>query len=196
MKIDQLLNEVKNDLTEHRFRHTLGVKQTALELAKHYHVSPEQAEVAAIAHDIAKFWPEARLKTVLTQEITAGRVRSDILQYNKELWHAPVGAAWVNERFGIREEVILDAVRYHTSARTNMSALEKIIWLADYIEPNRNFPGVETVRALAFKDLDEAMITGLAQTIQFLLSRRQLVYPLTLEAYNDLVKVRAQKAVR
>ena len=112
---------------------------------------------------------------------------SDLLEYNSELWHAPVGAYLVETKVGITDCEILEAIRYHTSGRANMSLLEKVVYLADYIEPGRHFPGVEEVRELAQRDLDEALIQAVKNSILFLMKKNQSVYPLTLTMYNDLV---------
>jgi predicted HD superfamily hydrolase involved in NAD metabolism len=87
----------------------------------------------------------------------------------------------------VTDPEILQAVRYHTTGRAGMSLLEKVVCVADYIEPNRNFPGVEDIRSLAEQDLNEALAVALGGTIRFLIEQRKTVYPLTLIAYNDLV---------
>jgi predicted HD superfamily hydrolase involved in NAD metabolism len=118
------------------------------------------------------------------------------LEYNKELWHAPVGAEVARERFGITDEEILNAIRYHTSGRPGMSKLEKIIFLADYIEPGRRFPGVDEVRETARRDLERAVLMAMDNTIRFLLERGQKVYPLTLLARNHMLDEVEQKNLR
>ena len=101
----------------------------------------------------------------------------ELLEYNSELWHAPVGAYLVEKEAGIKDAEILDAIRYHTSGRPNMTILEKVIYLADYIEPGRNFPGVEEVREMAEKDLDQALIQSIQNTIIFLMKKNQENFP-------------------
>ncbi|BCE15522.1 hypothetical protein RSC3_02878 [Bacillus paralicheniformis] len=113
-----------------------------------------------------------------------------MLDFHHELWHAPAGAALVKTEVGITDEDILSAIRFHTSGRPNMTLLEKVIYVADYIEPGRRFPGVEEVRTLAEEDLDLALIQALKNTMTFLISKNQAVYPETVATYNALVNDR------
>lgn len=184
MERDAALKIVKEQLTEHRYQHTIGVMETAVALAKHYGADEKKAELAAIFHDYAKFRPKAEMKAIIIAE----GYPEDLLQYNAELWHAPVGAFLVQKEAGITDQEILDAIRYHTSGRPGMSLLEKIIYLADYIEPGRNFPGVDEVRAIAKDNLEEALIKAVQNTILFLMKKNQPVYPESFQTYNDLVK--------
>ncbi|OUM88159.1 MAG: phosphohydrolase [Bacillus thermozeamaize] len=184
MERAELIEAVRKVLTEHRFRHTLGVAETAKRLAARYGADVEKAEIAGILHDYAKFWPASKMREVILQEPD---LPDDLLDYDQELWHAPVGSVAIRRELGIADPEIVDAVRYHTSGRVAMSPLEKVVCLADYIEPNRNFPGVDEIRALAEEDLDRALATAFGGTIQFLIRHRKRVYPLTLLAYNDLL---------
>jgi predicted HD superfamily hydrolase involved in NAD metabolism len=110
-----------------------------------------------------------------------------LLEYNMELWHAPVGAYLVKKEAGIQDAEILDAIAYHTSGRVGMSLLDKVVYLADYIEPGRSFPGVEEVRQTAKQNLDHAVIQALRNTVVFLMKRNQAIYPDTFKTYNDLI---------
>lgn len=183
MNREYLLQATKKQLTPARWEHTLRVADTAVRLAKRMNVDPDRAEIAAILHDYCKFWPEEDL--ILW--IEKCHLPLDLLSYNKELWHAPVGAEVARKELGINDEDILNAIRYHTSGRPGMSKLEKIIFLADYIEPGRRFPGVDQVRELSENDLDLAVLQALNNTIIFLIERGQKVYPLTLLARNDML---------
>jgi predicted HD superfamily hydrolase involved in NAD metabolism len=186
MDRNKALAIVKEQITEKRYIHTLGVMDTAIHLAKQYHVDVQQAETAAIFHDYAKFRPIDEMKKVILEQHFDQR----LLEYNPELWHAPVGAYLVEKEVGITDVDVLNAIRYHTSGRVGMTPLDKIIYLADYIEPGRKFPGVEEARSLAEKDLDEALIYSVRHTILFLMNRNQTVYPDTFEFYNDLLMTR------
>jgi predicted HD superfamily hydrolase involved in NAD metabolism len=183
MEREQALNLVKLQLTEHRYQHTLGVMETAIILAEQYGVDSKKAELAGIFHDYAKFRPKEEMKKII---LTYG-MSKDLLDYNMELWHAPVGAYLAEHEAGITDKEVLDAIRYHTSGRPGMNKLEKVIYLADYIEPGRHFPGVEEVRALAKVHLEKAVIKAIQNTIVFLLKKDQTIYPDTLFTYNDLV---------
>lgn len=184
MEREQALEIVKQQITEHRYLHTLGVADTAVALANQYGVDAKKAELAAIFHDYAKFRPKEEMrKMILTQGMP-----KDLLQFNAELWHAPVGAYLVETEAGITDTDILDAIRFHTTGRPGMTKLEKVIYLADYIEPGRHFPGVDDVRELAKTNLDQALIRSIQNTIVFLLKKEQAVYPNTFYTYNDLVR--------
>ncbi|MDR4889018.1 bis(5'-nucleosyl)-tetraphosphatase (symmetrical) YqeK [Fredinandcohnia sp. QZ13] len=183
MEREKALEIVKEQLTEHRYQHTLGVMETAIELSKHYHADVKKAEIAAIFHDYAKFRPKDEMKQIIINQ----HMPSDLLIHNTELWHAPVGAYLVKTEVGIEDEEILDAIRFHTSGREKMTLLEKVIFVADYIEPGRHFPGVEEGRELAKQDLDNALIYALSNTIMFLAKKNQAIYPDTLRTYNSLI---------
>lgn len=176
------LEIVKKHLPEPRYIHTLGVTDTAVMLAKRYGADERKAELAGIFHDYAKYRPKEEMESIIRQE----NMPQDLLLYDSELWHAPVGAYLVKKEVGIQDEEILDAIRYHTTGRPGMTTLEKVVFLADYIEPNRSFPGVDEVRKAAENSLDEAIVLSLQNTIRFLLSKNQLIYPQTVETYNDI----------
>jgi predicted HD superfamily hydrolase involved in NAD metabolism len=186
MKREEALELVKKQLTEHRYQHTLGVMETAIALAEQYGADVKKTELAAIFHDYAKFRPKDEMQTIIS---TKG-FPLDLLEYNSELWHAPAGAYLVEHEAGIADKEVLEAIRYHTSGRPGMTLLEKVIYLADYIEPGRHFPGVEEVRELAKEDLDKALIKAVQNTIMFLMKKNQTVYPDSFHTYNDLVKNR------
>lgn len=183
MERNEALEIVKAQLTEHRYNHTIGVMETALLLAEQYGSDEKKAELSAIFHDYAKFRPKEEMRQIIIDE----KMPTELLEYNSELWHAPVGAFLVKKEVGIEDKDILDAIKYHTSGRPGMSQLEKIIYLADYIEPGRHFPGVDEVRELAKEDLDTALIKAIQNTIQFLMRKNHPVFPDTFHTYNDLV---------
>ncbi|OZM57770.1 phosphohydrolase [Lottiidibacillus patelloidae] len=183
MERNKALELVKKQLTEHRYQHTLGVMNTSIELAERYEVDEKKAELAAIFHDYAKFRPKEEMKKIIIEQ----KMAKSLLEHSSELWHAPVGAYLVESEVGIIDRDILNAIKYHTTGRVSMSKLEKVVFLADYIEPGRSFPGVDEVRETAKSSLDEAVFQALRNTITFLLRRKQLVYPETIHTYNDIV---------
>ncbi len=183
MTKDEALEIVKEQLTDHRYQHTIGVMDTAIRLAERFGEDSEKAMMAAIFHDYAKFRPKDEMKSIILEQ----KLGEDLLLYSSELWHAPVGAYLVRTEVGIEDEEILQAIKSHTSGRPGMTLLEKIIFLADYIEPGRYFPGVDDVRSTAEENLDSAIKQSLVNTIIFLMKRNQLVHPETLHTYNDMV---------
>lgn len=184
MDRQRIIERVRAEMPERRWRHTEGVMETAVSLAHRYGEDPGRAELAAIIHDVAKFWPIERQGNAIRDHA----LDQEVLGYDKELWHAIVGA-WVAERdFDVRDAGVLDAIRYHTSGRRGMSKLEKIIWLADYIEPGRDFPGVDAIRALSEEHLEKAVLAGMDGTIGFLIAKGVRIYPLLIEARNGLIE--------
>lgn len=184
MERKEALECVRKQMTEQRYLHTLGVMEMAVTLANLYGVDEKKAELAAVFHDYAKFRPIDEMRGIIIEQ----RMPSDLLLYNSELWHAPVGAFLVEKEAGITDLEILSAIRFHTSGRQGMTKLEKIIYLADYIEPSRRFHGVLEVRELAKSNLENALIKAVQNTIQFLVKMGKPIYPDTFYAYNDLVK--------
>ncbi len=190
MNREKALRLVKDQLTERRYVHTLGVVETAVKLADLYKVDADKAELAAIFHDYAKFRDKAEMRQIIIDQ----KMPQDLLQYHDELWHAPVGAYLVEKEAGITDPEVLEAIRCHTSGKINMSTLDKVLYVADYIEPGRDFPGVEQVRESAMNSLDIAVIQAMKNTISFLLKRNQPIYPDTFHAYNDMtMKVKERK---
>ena len=181
---DDLIRVVSSQMPEMRWKHTQGVMDTAVKLAEQYGADPVKADIAAILHDVAKYWPVEKLRTILTDN----QLSDDLLLYNKQLWHAEVGAYVASHDYGIDDIEVLDAIRYHTSGRIGMTLLDKVVCLADYIEPGRDFPGVNNIRELANHSLEGSLVAGLDSTIHFLMSRTQIIYPLTVLARNDLIK--------
>ena len=184
MEREQALQKVREQLTEHRYQHTIGVMETAIVLAERFGADPRKAELAAIFHDYAKFRPKEEMRQIIVEQ----NMPAELLEYNSELWHAPVGAYLVEIEAGVTDQEVLDAIRYHTSGRIGMTLLDKIIYLADYIEPGRHFPGVEEVREMAGEDLEKALIQSMKNTIQFLMKKNQPVFPDTFNAYNSIVQ--------
>ncbi|USK27402.1 bis(5'-nucleosyl)-tetraphosphatase (symmetrical) YqeK [Bacillus sp. CMF21] len=183
MEREKALALVKEHLTDHRYEHTIGVMETAIVLARLYGADVKKAETAAIFHDYAKFRSKDEMKQIIIEQ----NMTKELLIHSPELWHAPVGAYLAEKEAGIKDKEILDAIRYHTSGRENMTLLDKVIYVADYIEPGRIFPGADEVRELAKNDLNKALIVSMKNTILFLLKKNQPIYSQTLQSYNFLV---------
>lgn len=189
MDVKEALEKVQAQLTDTRFEHTKRVVETAIKLAEIHGGSKEKVELAAALHDYAKY----RSKPEMKMWIIDAYLPKDLLQFHHELWHGPVGAMLVKRELGIEDREILSAIHYHTTGKVNMTQLEKLVFLADYIEPGRNFPGVDEVRNIAREDLDKGCWLALKNTISFLMSKNQPIYPDTFFAYNDLTKVMKRK---
>ncbi|MCD8503134.1 MAG: bis(5'-nucleosyl)-tetraphosphatase (symmetrical) YqeK [Bacillaceae bacterium] len=186
MNKEEAIKIVKAHLPEKRYRHTLGVLQTAVDLAKIYHACEHEVTLAAIFHDYAKYHAVEEMRSTIISESLDERY----LHYGDELLHGPIGAYLVKTKFGIGNERVLNAIRYHTTGRVGMTLVEKIIFIADYIEPGRNFPGVDEVRNVVTCDLDLAVIYAIQNTVQFLMKKQMPIFPDTIDTYNSLIKRR------
>ena len=185
MKVNDAIDIIRNKLTSNRFEHTMRVYEEAVKIAKIFNGPIQQVELAAILHDYSKNDSEDDLR----QAIINDDLPENLLHFNKELWHGPVAAIKVREKFNIKDNAIIDAIYYHTSARANMGMVEKIIYVADYIEPQRNFPGLDEVRELATTDLDKAVFHTLRNTIIYLMKKNEKIYPDSFYAYNYYISV-------
>ncbi|ALA51194.1 bis(5'-nucleosyl)-tetraphosphatase (symmetrical) YqeK [Shouchella clausii] len=181
---NEALHEVKQHLTDVRYTHTLGVRDTALALAKQYGADESKAELAAILHDICKYHDVQTMQDIVRNKLHEPHWG----EYGNELLHAPCGAYFAERQLGVKDKDILLAIRFHTTGRAGMGLLEKVLFVADYIEPNRRFPGVEQARKLAEESLDAACCFALRQTMFLLLDRKQLIHPETVSAYNAFYK--------
>lgn len=185
MEESKIKKYLENALSEKRFKHSLGVAEEAERLADKYGTDKKKAYLAGLVHDVAKEIDTDSARNMLKDRFG---IRVDPVTYNvPKLLHAPLGACLAQTEFGIFDAEILDAVKYHTTAKADMSLLTKIIYMADYIEPNRDFEGVEELRKQAYQDLDEAIITGLDYTISELLSDGKMFHPDTVHARNYLI---------
>lgn len=182
MKIEDALKIVSENLSNERFDHTVRVLNQARELASHYNVKTYEVELAAIFHDYAKEFDDVYLKNYIIEH----RLDERLLLFHKELWHGPVASHILKTKYNITENEILNAVYYHTTGRANMDNVELIIFVADYIEPKRRFPGVEKVRRIAFEDIRKAALISLKNTIPYLIQKGATIFPDTFYAYNDL----------
>jgi predicted HD superfamily hydrolase involved in NAD metabolism len=184
MNRELMIEAVQAQMPAKRWVHVKGVMSSSVTLAKQFGADVEKAELAALLHDYCKYWPVDRQAKVLIDNGMAG----DLLENDKQLWHGPAAACFVRAEFGIEDIEVLDAIRYHTSGRVGMTLLDKIVCLADYIEPGRDFPEVDKIRKKAENSLEKALIAGFDSTLLFLISKKQRIYPLTLLARNALIE--------
>jgi len=184
MNIEEIKGIIENDLTPKRFIHSLNVMNTAIRLSDRYGEDRQKAAVAGLLHDYAR---DVRCWDMVPLCESYG-IELDVITRNQpELLHGPLAATLVREKFGVTEPDILDAIYFHTTGRENMNLLEKIIFISDYIEPGRIFPGVDDIRKLAFSDLDAAIIMALDSTIKYVIKKGALVHPDSLNARNFII---------
>lgn len=174
---------IRERMGEKRYTHSLNVADSAVKLAKKYGADAEKAYVAGILHDICKETPENEQLKIMSD---FGIIISNVEKNAKKLWHAMSGAAYVENILGIKDRDILNAIRYHTTAREGMSILEKTIYIADFISADRTYDGVDELRAAAERGIGEAMDIALTFSIVELIGQGKAIHPDTLFAYNEL----------
>ncbi len=184
MDIVEIEQCIKKITKETRFNHSKGVQKTAGELAKHYGLDINKAELAGLMHDCVKNLPvEEMLK--LCGEF--GCELDFTTQREYKLIHAPLGAYYAKNVFGIDDEEIFSAIYYHTTGKADMTLFEKIIFIADVIEPNRKYDIVDEIRRLAYEDIDLAMLLVLNYNINKQLSAGKMLHSETINARNYLI---------
>jgi len=176
---------VRSTLDPRRYRHVLGVARTAERLARRFGESTAKARIAGMLHDIARLWePRALFDYAREHGISV----SEAEQAAPVLLHSRIGADIARRSYGITDSETLAAIEHHTVAVPGMSALEKILYIADSIEPSRTFPARAALAALAEKSLDEGLLACIASSLEHLIARRVPIAPQTLALYNSLAK--------
>jgi len=175
---------IKPFLSEKRYHHSICVSEEAVRLAKKYGANENKAEVAGILHDIMKDLPPNEQLIMMTR---FDIVLTDVERNAPKLWHAMLGAAYLENELHIADSEILNAVRYHTTGRADMILLDEVLFIADFISADRDYPGVEELRKAADVSLEEAMIEGITFTIKDLAQFYKPIHPDTIAAYNQVV---------
>lgn len=183
-KIEGLKLILKEELNPQRYEHSLRVMETSEKLAKINNIDINKARIAGLLHDCGKY---DSMDKILQEVKNFGIILDDITQENKGIIHGELGYFIAREKYGVRDEEVLNAIKYHTVGRKDMTSLEKIVYLADMIEPKRNFPEVEEIREKTFKDLDNGLLFALDHSIIFLISKGVLIHTNTIDARNSLL---------
>jgi len=197
MNVEEIKKKLENTLTPKRFIHSVNVMKTSVELAAKHGEDAGKATIAGLLHDCARDIKGGGL----FEQCERFKVSVDDLgRLQPELLHGPLGAELARSEYGINDEYVLRAIRFHTTGCSNMSLLDKIVFIADCIEPNRSFAGVEEIRRLAYRDIDASIIISLERTIRHVISKGTLIHPDTVDARNHLILCRRsniyeQKAV-
>lgn len=179
-----LVKEVQDRLSPERFQHSMRVVETALEMKEAEELERDSVYLSALLHDYAKDLPKFELLQI-ARENALLTCRAEEAQ--PDLLHGPVGAWLCQHHLGISDREILNAIRYHTTGCIAMSPLEKLIYLADLIEPGRTYKGVDTLREKYKESIDEGLLFAFDSTIEYVLERRFLIHPLTVDARNWLL---------
>lgn len=186
MTYQQYEAEVKKHLTDQRFYHSQCVADEAARLARRYGADVEQARLAGILHDIMKDTPPEEQLKILGD---SGIILTDMQRRTPKLWHSLCGAAYLEHALGVTDQAVLQAVRCHTEGRSGMTLLDKVLFVADYISADRDYPGVEEMRRAAEASLEEAMVEGIAFTVSETMGQRRLLGQGSIAAYNEALLI-------
>lgn len=182
---EKITLDLKELLTEKRFEHVKRVREKALELAKIYNAPTDIVEVGAYLHDIAKYFKDEKAYSLIEDEYK--HLFDNGFKIN-EILHGFAGASYIKKVYNIKNELILDSIRYHTIGRENMTLIDKIIYLADAIEDGRNYDGVDEIRELSLVNLDKAILLEINKKIIHLINKGNLIHPNTLKMRNSLIR--------
>ena len=189
---EEILDWLKNNLSEKRYNHSLGTADCAKFLAKKYGEDEDKAYVAGLLHDCAKCFDTEVLLEIIKKNLDVNP--NEMMNY--KTLHAPVSAYYAQKDFGIDDKDILSSIRWHTLGKINMTTFEKIIFLADKIEPNtRDREYSDKILEILEKEngLDEALLICYKETIKSLVKRDLKICPLTIDIYNNLLDITISK---
>ncbi|MDO4942764.1 MAG: bis(5'-nucleosyl)-tetraphosphatase (symmetrical) YqeK [Lachnospiraceae bacterium] len=186
MNKKDMKKRLKSDLKPSRYEHTLGVEYTSACLAMRYGYDVEKADLAGLLHDCAKHLSDKEKFALCKRK----KIKiSSAEKKNPGLLHAKLGAVLAKDKYDIKDKEILSAITWHTTGKPEMSLLDKIVFIADYIEPNRDqAPNLDEIRQMAFTDLDQCLIMILKQTLDYLESKDACMDPMTMETYQYYIK--------
>lgn len=192
--LEKMKTKLKKYVDENRYIHTMGVMYTCAALAMVYDYDIQKAQVAGLLHDCAKCIPnDKKIKLCMKNHIPV----SDVELANPILLHAKLGAYVAKKKYDISDEEILLAITYHTTGHVAMSTLEKIVFIADYIEPGRyKAKNLKTIRKTAFRDLDECVYMILRDTLSYLRTNPKAVDPTTSQAFAYYQKIHERNEVQ
>lgn len=181
-QLRKLRKEMEKLQDARRFEHTLGVEFTSAALAMRYGASVRDAQTAGLLHDCAKCLTDRERVSICQKNNIS---MTELEMENPFLLHAKVGAFLARERYGVTDQDILNAIHNHTTGRPGMSLLEKIVFIADYMEPGRSHaPNLEEIRCMAFADLDRTLLKILGDTLDYLDSGNGDVDPMTRKTWE------------
>ena len=184
MSREALLAKMETVMPEKRLRHCLGVEKAARELAERFGLDVEKAGLAGLLHDYAKKVSDEEFLALIDKY----QLDPDLKIWGNNVWHGMVGIYKIQEDLGIEDAEILRAIEIHTVGSSTMSELDKVVYVADYIEHNRDFPGVDKARELAKRSLNQAVAYETARTVEHLAHKGMPIYPQTLLTYNAFVE--------
>ncbi|MDR0200085.1 MAG: bis(5'-nucleosyl)-tetraphosphatase (symmetrical) YqeK [Streptococcaceae bacterium] len=181
---DEIIEKMQATLSKKRFTHCLGVEAAARALAERYdYADVEKAGLTGLLHDYAKERTAEDYAKVIDRE----GLNPDLKNWSNAVWHGYVGWIIVRDEVGVTDREMLHAIEVHTVGCAEMSLLDKIVYVADYIEENRDFPGVDDARKIASESLDAAVAYETVHTVAHLAEKHLPIYPQTIETYNAYI---------
>lgn len=180
----ELLDKLKPRITDKRYKHVLRVEETAIHMAEKWDQDPIKASIASLLHDYCKDMEEE----AMYQKAQAFWPDLDLADQDGNIWHGPAAAQMAKEDFGVTDSSILNAIACHTIGGHDMDVLTQLVCVADYIEPGRDFPGVDKARKLADKDLSQALIYKLSHSIIKMLDSGKPVFEESIKIYNTWIQ--------
>lgn len=190
MSIDEIKENLKRMLTSGRYEHCIKVMEAAAMLAEKYGEDVGKAAIAGLVHDCAKGLKDEDIFKLCEKY----RINTDkIMRSQPELLHGPVGSFLARDLFGIECSRILGAISAHTTGKPGMDKLGSIIFIADYIEENRDYPGVDDIRRAAEESLEKAVVTGIDNTIRHVLDKGRMLHPQTVDTRNWALEKLSEK---
>ncbi len=181
-QFDKCRRKLSENISKKRYLHSIGVSDTAACLAMKYGYDVRKAALAGLLHDCAKGLKDVEMMTITKEN---GIINSDVEEESPELLHSKAGSVIARRDYKIEDEEILSSIFWHTTGRPGMTLLEKIIFIADYIEPNRcDIPKLDEIRSLAFTDIDRAVAFACANSIEYLKNHSRTVDRITVDTYE------------
>lgn len=181
---ERIIEYLSKNLKKKRYDHSLSVRDTAVKMAQVFGADINKARICGLVHDCAKNMSDEEICSLV---IKRGQKIDKVSMKSPQLMHGMAGAIIAEEIMGINDNEILNAVIYHTTGKENMTLLDKIIYIADYVEPLRNFPGVEDLREYAYKNLNTALLKCFDSTIKFVVEKGQLLHMNTIIGRNYII---------
>ena len=185
MTKEEMIRRVQNSMNEARFKHTMGTVKAAVELAEKLGENTEKTYTAALLHDCAKNMP---FEEQLEYGKRYGYIPDEITKKSLPILHAPIGALVAEHEYGIQDADVLNAIRYHTTGRENMTVLDEIVFTADLTEENRSYEFVDELRDKVNENFHEGLILAFDRVIGFVLAKGTLLHPTTVFARNWVIE--------
>lgn len=179
--VDEVKKLLEKRLSKKRYTHSLNVAEEAYKLAEEYGENPDRAYFAGLVHDICKEEEPEELKRLILKCDTITNVELS----SKSLWHGPAGSWYIQDKLGVKDKDIINAVRFHTIGRAGMTRLEEIVYLADLISKDRDYKDADKMRKLAWSDFDRAMLEAVCFSITSVVKKHGYIPVYSLEAYNQ-----------